>query len=233
MTLVIARKAVHAAGIPLHYSNLGRVARGRLFADWAGRPRGWCYRITCRKACCTTQDITDAKSALWQWRCVEALRLWLALPRARSGSKRQGRIRRRPRAENTVERAAPASLEQRRHISGSAGRSAGPALRSSRYDQASSQPCSQRKPLLLPLPVEPFRYYLYGERTVHLDGCIEVEAAALWRASGLDRTPGSYPVEMPHCAVDLHSRSATAARALATTARTPPRLSKIVPHEHR
>jgi hypothetical protein len=27
------------------------------------------------------------------------------------------------------------------------------------------------------LPVEPFRYYQYGERTVHLDGCVEVEAA--------------------------------------------------------
>jgi len=30
---------------------------------------------------------------------------------------------------------------------------------------------------LLPLPVEPFRYYQYGERVVHLDGCVEVEAA--------------------------------------------------------
>jgi transposase len=28
-----------------------------------------------------------------------------------------------------------------------------------------------------PLPLEPFRYYRYGERTVHLDGCVEVEAA--------------------------------------------------------
>jgi transposase len=36
---------------------------------------------------------------------------------------------------------------------------------------------AEEKPALLPLPVEPFRYYLYGERTVHLDGCIEVEAA--------------------------------------------------------
>ena len=27
------------------------------------------------------------------------------------------------------------------------------------------------------LPLEPFRYYQYGERTVHLDGCVEVEAA--------------------------------------------------------
>jgi len=36
---------------------------------------------------------------------------------------------------------------------------------------------AEERPVLLPLPVEPFRYYQYGERTVHLDGCVEVEAA--------------------------------------------------------
>ena len=36
---------------------------------------------------------------------------------------------------------------------------------------------AEEKPALLPLPVEPFRYYQYGERTVHLDGCVEVDAA--------------------------------------------------------
>jgi transposase len=36
---------------------------------------------------------------------------------------------------------------------------------------------SEEKPHLRELPVEPFRYYQYGERTVHLDGCVEVEAA--------------------------------------------------------
>ncbi len=36
---------------------------------------------------------------------------------------------------------------------------------------------AEEKPFLLPLPVEPFRYYQYGERVVHLDGCVEVEAA--------------------------------------------------------
>src|ERR1700730_11166763 len=36
---------------------------------------------------------------------------------------------------------------------------------------------AEEKPHLLPLPLEPFRYYQYGERTVHLDGCVEVEAA--------------------------------------------------------
>ena len=36
---------------------------------------------------------------------------------------------------------------------------------------------AEEKPALLSLPLEPFRYYQYGERAVHLDGCVEVEAA--------------------------------------------------------
>jgi len=36
---------------------------------------------------------------------------------------------------------------------------------------------AEEKPALLPLPIEPFRYYQYGQRTVHLDGCVEVDAA--------------------------------------------------------
>jgi transposase len=36
---------------------------------------------------------------------------------------------------------------------------------------------AEEKPALRPLPIEPFRYYQYGDRTVHLDGCVEVEAA--------------------------------------------------------
>jgi transposase len=36
---------------------------------------------------------------------------------------------------------------------------------------------AEEKPTLLSLPLEPFRYYQYGERIVHLDGCVEVEAA--------------------------------------------------------
>ncbi len=35
----------------------------------------------------------------------------------------------------------------------------------------------EEKPHLLPLPVEPFRYYEHGHRTVHLDGAVEVEGA--------------------------------------------------------
>jgi transposase len=36
---------------------------------------------------------------------------------------------------------------------------------------------AEEKPALGALPLEPFRYYRYGERTVNLDGCVEVEAA--------------------------------------------------------
>ena len=36
---------------------------------------------------------------------------------------------------------------------------------------------AEERPTLQPLPVEPFRYYRFGVRTVHLDGCVEVEAA--------------------------------------------------------
>ena len=36
---------------------------------------------------------------------------------------------------------------------------------------------AEERPHLRPLPLEPFRYYQHGERTVHLDGCVEVEAA--------------------------------------------------------
>jgi transposase len=36
---------------------------------------------------------------------------------------------------------------------------------------------AEEKPALRELPLEPFRYYKYGERSVNLDGCVEVESA--------------------------------------------------------
>src|SRR5258707_7821524 len=35
----------------------------------------------------------------------------------------------------------------------------------------------EEKPSLLPLPLEPFRLYQFGDRRVNLDGCVEVDAA--------------------------------------------------------
>jgi transposase len=36
---------------------------------------------------------------------------------------------------------------------------------------------AEEKPVLQTLPVEPFRYYAFGKRPVHLDGCVEIESA--------------------------------------------------------
>jgi transposase len=36
---------------------------------------------------------------------------------------------------------------------------------------------AEEQPHLRPLPLEPFRYYQHGRRTVHLDGCVEVAGA--------------------------------------------------------
>ena len=36
---------------------------------------------------------------------------------------------------------------------------------------------AEERPALGPLPLEPFRYYQYGRRSVHLDGCVEVASA--------------------------------------------------------
>jgi hypothetical protein len=36
---------------------------------------------------------------------------------------------------------------------------------------------AEEKPVLLELPIEPFRFYQFGERRVNLDGCVEVDAA--------------------------------------------------------
>ena len=36
---------------------------------------------------------------------------------------------------------------------------------------------AEERPSMLPVPIEPSRYYRFGKRAVHLDGCAEVEAA--------------------------------------------------------
>ncbi len=60
-----------------------------------------------------------------------------------------------------------------RSLGGALGRHAHP-----RHDEAAGRrDVCRGAAASAPLPVEPFRYYQYGERTVHLDGCVEVDAA--------------------------------------------------------
>lgn len=44
---------------------------------------------------------------------------------------------------------------------------------------------AEERPHLKSLPLEPFRYYKHGNRTVHLDGCVEVQAAYYSAPPGL------------------------------------------------
>ena len=81
---------------------------------------------------------------------------------------------------------------------------------------------AEEKPALLALPVEPFRYYQYGERTVHLDGCVEVDAAYYgappgWIGRHVQVQWDDFPRSDPR-SLDRES----AARALAPTARPSP-----------
>ena len=80
---------------------------------------------------------------------------------------------------------------------------------------------AEERPALLPLPVEPFRYYQYGERTVHLDGCVEVEAAYYGAPPGWIGRRVQVQWDAAHVRLLDPRQRATAARALAPAARPP------------
>jgi hypothetical protein len=50
---------------------------------------------------------------------------------------------------------------------------------------------AEEHPVLLPLRLEPFRCLQFGKRTVHLDGCVEVETAR----PGSEGTGKSHPAQ--------------------------------------
>jgi len=99
------------------------------------------------------------------------------LPRRAPRSKGESRVRRRPCAENSVEGTSFRRAGESPDLPGPVGSALGRHAHPRHYQAAVAVMFAEEKPTLLPLPVEPFRYYQYGERTVHLDGCVEVEAA--------------------------------------------------------
>ena len=84
---------------------------------------------------------------------------------------------------------------------------------------------AEEQPVLQPLPVTPFRYYRYGTRTVHLDGCVEVEAAYY------SAPPGWIGQRVQVQWTDGIVRAAHARRAAA--ARACPRPARASPHRRR
>ena len=80
---------------------------------------------------------------------------------------------------------------------------------------------AEERPALVALPVEPFRYYQYGERTVHLDGCVEVEAAYYGAPPGVDRQACPGAVGCPQRSFAGPTHRPVAPGALAPCARRP------------
>ena len=101
----------------------------------------------------------------------------VALQSARSGSERKSGEWRRPCAEDAAEGQAVRESGRSAGLSGSLGRALGRQAHPRPNQTAGSGDVRRREAHLQPLPLEPFRYYQYGKRTVHLDGCVEVEAA--------------------------------------------------------
>jgi len=100
-----------------------------------------------------------------------------ALPDPGSRSERQSGVRRRPHKKTPLKGQRFESLEQAQaYLDRWEANWADTRIHGTTKRQVATM-FAEEKPTLLPLPVEPFRYYQYGERVVHLDGCVEVEAA--------------------------------------------------------
>ena len=92
---------------------------------------------------------------------------------------------------------------------------------------------AEEQPALGPLPVEPFRYYRFGQRTVHLDGCVEVEAAYYgappgWigsasRSSGTPSTSGCSTRGPGNCSANTSARPGARTESARRTGRPAPR----------
>ena len=165
-----------AAGVAIERADLGRAPRARVSPAGRHRPRHR-PRQSERRRAHAGHLRPRAQSALSR-RARALRRRRAAVPRRRSRSQR--------------ERSKPASATRRRR------RCRG--LRFETLDEAQAYldrwetrwadtrihgttkrqvavMFAEEQPALGPLPLEPFRYYRFGERTVHLDGCVEVEAA--------------------------------------------------------
>src|SRR5215471_2950574 len=118
---------------------------------------------------------TETESALSR-RSRSLQRDLLALPHPGSRSQRQSGIRSRSRTKNSAPGKTLREFTGSASLSRSLGNCADTRIHGTTKLQVAAM-FAEEKPLLQPLPIEPFRYYQHGQRVVHLDGCVEVEAA--------------------------------------------------------
>ena len=100
------------------------------------------------------------------------------VPRPPSRSQGQGRVERRPHAADAAARDALRESRRaaRQYLDHWETRWADTRIHGTTKRQVAAM-FAEEQPALRPLPLTPFRYYQYGTRTVHLDGCVEVDGA--------------------------------------------------------
>ena len=170
-----------AADVAVERADLGRAARARV-----SPPRRRGARRRPRQSAGGRPHARhlrpDAQSALSR-RARALRRRRAAVPRRRSRSQGQGRSRRRPRAEDAAQGLRFETLEEAQaYLDRWEERWADTRIHGTTKRQVAAM-FAEEQPALRPLPLEPFRYYRFGVRTVHLDGCVEVEARLLRRAA--------------------------------------------------
>ena len=149
-----------------------------------------------------------------------------AIPIARARSSRASATRSGRRCKGCASRRS-----RRRRRTSIAGRRAGPTRASTARRSGRSRRCLPRSArTCCRCRVEPFRYYQYGERTVHLDGCVEVDGAYYARAAGLDRPRGARAVgrraRAPPRSDDRRAAARAPAPASAAAIASTPRIAR-------
>ena len=191
LTLGYSRKSVRLLTWKSSIADLGRAARAGLSPARRRRRASSCS-TTSRRACSRRTSTTPTLNPLY--RDVLAHYGVVALPCrvARPRSQGQGRVGRRPRAEDAAARACASRASRRRRPTSTAGRSAGPTRASTARPSARSRRClPRRSPHLQPLPLEPFRYYQLRRAHRAPRRLRRGRGRLLRRAAGLDRPAAS------------------------------------------
>ena len=219
LTLGLLAQVGAAARVALEHADLGRAARAAPSGGWAAR----CSVVVLdnlREGVLTPGHLRpDAQSALPR-RARALRRRRAAVPRRRSRSQGQGRVGRRPRAEDAAQGAALRDAWRRRRRISIAGRSTGPTPASTARPSARSPRCLPRSsPRCGPLPARalpllPLRRAHGAPRRLRRG-----RGRLLRRAARLDRPAGAGAVGRPARAAAATRRRASCCASICRTPR--------------
>ena len=165
-----------AAGVAVEHAGLGRAPRARVSSarrhGARHRPRQSQRRRPHARTSTTPRSIRSTATCS-RTTASSRCRVASAIPIARAKSKPASGTRRRRRCAGCASRSLD---EAQAYLDRWEAHWADTRIHGTTKRQVAAM-FAEEQPALGPLPLEPFRYYRFGVRTVHLDGCVEVEAA--------------------------------------------------------